>query len=180
MAAHRVSVGLFRLLCDRLEVPAFGSRHQTERNQDRAEQDGVSERRRRRFELPPVSIEGGEAGPERVTLGAALNLRRHRIEQAMLGQGAKRQLCIPRTEDLVVLSIRRDADAVAIRPRWVVMASTMGRSRRKLRCDAITIARSIRTGSSWKRSFGSPIERIAVLQVLQAADIVDDRIRGDS
>ena len=26
--------------------------------------------------------------------------------------------------------------------------------------DAITIARIIRTGSSWKRSFGSPMERI--------------------
>ena len=60
------------------------------------------------------------------------------------------------------------------------MASTTGGSRRKSRRAANATARSIRTGSSWKRC-----TRIAdranqpVAKILQAADVVDDRERRD-
>ena len=50
----------------------------------------------------------------------------------------------------------------------------------KSRRAASTTARSIRTGSSWNRTFGSPIERMTrALQILEAADVVDDRERRD-
>jgi hypothetical protein len=41
--------------------------------------------------------------PKRLVLRAALNLRRDRIEQAMLGERAERQLRIPGAQNLVVL-----------------------------------------------------------------------------
>ncbi len=45
---------------------------------------------------------------------------------------------------------------------------------------AIAIARIIRTGSSLSRTSGSPIERtILGAQVVEPADVVDDRERGD-
>ena len=44
----------------------------------------------------------------------------------------------------------------------------------------MTIARIMRTGSSWKRSLGSPMRaNQSVLEILQAADVVDDAERRD-
>ena len=86
----RVAVDFFRLLLRRLEVPALrvAASVRAGSGSSRAARD--SERRRRRLELAPVGIERGEAGPQRLVLRAALNLRRDRIEQAMLGQRRER------------------------------------------------------------------------------------------
>ena len=52
------------------------------------------------------------------------------------------------------------ATPCAINWRCVAMAFTTGSSIRNPRRDAMTMARSMRTGSSWKRSLGSPMQRI--------------------
>ena len=84
-----------------------------------------------------------------------------------------------RAQDLVVLLDQPRRRRVAIRCD-ACDASTTGRVEPKPRRAANATARSMRTGSSWKRSFGSPIERISPSsQILQAADVVDDREGGD-
>ena len=63
-------------------------------------------------------------------------------------------------------------------PTSSIAATTAGSMSKPSR-SASTTARSMRTGSSWKRSTGSPIERMTrVFEVLQAADVVDDRAVG--
>ena len=60
------------------------------------------------------------------------------------------------------------------------MAASIGGSIVKSSRAAMATARSMRTGSSWKRSAGSPMQRISACpQVLEAAGVVDDRERAD-
>ena len=86
----------------------------------------------------------------------------------------------PERSTLKYSSRSRAGDAFAIRPRCSAIASRTSRSRSKPSRAPSTAARNMRTGSSTKRTRGSPIDRISLpLEIGEAADVVDDRVRGD-
>jgi hypothetical protein len=129
-----------------------------ERDQQAAEQDRVRERVGRRLELPPVFVDGGERTPERIAR-AAMQLRGNRLEQADFGKLPERFLGRSRAQNLVVLLESRGSELFAISCRCLRIACSSVGSIVKSSRAAIAIARIIRTGSSFSRTSGSPMER---------------------
>ena len=67
-------------------------RHHPDGEQQRAEEQGVGELARQFDEAPPIGVERTQRLPQRLVVGPALQLRRHRLEQAVLGQEPERAL----------------------------------------------------------------------------------------
>ena len=133
---------------DAIDRPA--ARHQAERHEQRAEQHGVGETFRRRRRIAGGSDRAPRApATARPRARAAVQLRRDRLEQPVLGQQPERLLGSARPQHLVVLldqARRRGVgDQVPMRREC---ASTTGGSRRKPSRAANATARNIRTGSS--------------------------------
>ena len=147
-----------------------------DRRDQGAEEYRVRERIRRLIEARPVGIERFEGMPQaRPIAGGSPSGARWR-SRPVRDSRLKIRVATPLRRSLYSSSTSRAGDAFRISPRCLAMPSRTGPWSRKSSRAAKATARSIRTGSSMKRSVGiADAADEPPAKVRHPADVVDDR-----
>ena len=152
---------------------------EAERMEQRAREDRVASACRASPSKPrAVAIERCDRAPERVGRGRELGVIAFSSPVARSWRNAS--AAWPERRILKYSSSSRAGALRAISCLCGSIASRIGSSIVNSSRAASTTARSMRTGSSRNRTSGSPMQRIRrECEILQAADVVDDRERRD-